>query len=150
METMAIKKVVRKVKDLKRYEHNPRRNNDKAVNAVKESIKKFGFTNPIIINQDNVILAGHTRLGALEALGIEKVDCIIVDGLTEEGEKAFRIADNRVGELSSWDKDLLEAEIKTINAEDWENFGFKTRDLSFLEPPENCTCPKCGKIFQKV
>lgn len=146
---MAIKKVTRKVKDLVRYEHNPRRN-DKAVKAVIESIKKFGVTNPLIINSDNVLLAGHTRLGALEALGIEKVDCIMVPDLTEDQERAFRIADNRVGELSTWDTDLLEEEIRKVDASDWESFGFKMKDLSFLEPPENCTCPRCKKTFQKV
>lgn len=144
-----IKKVSRKTNDLVRYENNPRRN-DKAIKAVVESIKKFGITNPIIINQENVILSGHTRLGALEQLGIEKVDCLLVDELSEDQEKAFRIADNRVGELSEWDKDLLEAEIKAVKADDWESFGFKIKDLTFLEPPENCTCPKCGKTFQKV
>lgn len=144
-----IKKVSRKTAGLKRYENNPRRN-DKAIKAVIESIKKFGITNPIIINQDNVILSGHTRLGALEQLGINKVDCLMVSDLTVNQEKAFRIADNRVGELSEWDKDLLEAEIKAVNANDWESFGFKIKELAFLEPPENCTCPKCGKTFQKV
>ena len=144
-----IRKVTKKTSDLKRYENNPRRN-DKAIKAVVESIKKFGITNLIIINQDNVILSGHTRLGAMEQLGIEKVDCLMASDLTEDQEKAFRIADNRVGELSEWDKDLLEAEIKAVGADDWENFGFKVKDLAFLEPPENCTCPKCGKTFQKV
>ena len=110
-----VKKVKRKTEELKPYEHNPRRN-AKAIEPVSESIKKFGLTNPIIINKDGTILAGHTRLEALKKLGIEEVECILVDGLTKDQERGFRIADNRVGELAEWDKVLLEEEIKEIES----------------------------------
>lgn len=147
MAKIKIEKI--RVDDLKAYEMNPRRN-EKAVDAVAESVRKFGFLNPIIINKDNVILAGHTRLAALKQLGTDEVDCVKVTHLSEQEEKAFRIADNRAAEFSSWDKDLLQSEMKSIEADDWEAFGFKAKDLDLLKPPQECTCPKCGKTFVRV
>lgn len=147
---MARIKVIRKsLKDIKGYEQNPRKN-DKAVNAVYESIKKFGFRNPIIINSEGIILAGHTRLEALKKMGAEEADCIEISDLTEEQQNAFRIADNRVADFSFWDNDLLQQEMIEIGADDWELFGFKEKDLAFLKAPDRCTCPKCGKTFIKV
>lgn len=138
-----------KLEDIKVYENNPRRN-DKAVNAVVESVKKFGFTNPIIVNNDNVILAGHTRYAALSQLGISEAECIKLSHLTEQEEKAFRIADNRTAEFSKWNADLLEAEMREITADDWALFGFKENQLNKILPPETCKCPKCGKEFYHV
>lgn len=147
---MAQIKVKRKnLEDIKGYEQNPRKNN-KAVDAVYESIKKFGFRNPIIINSDGVILAGHTRLEALKKMGAEEADCIEISHLTEEQEKAFRIADNRVADFSFWDRDLLQQEMLEIDADDWKLFGFKDKDMDFFKAPDQCTCPKCGKTFIKV
>lgn len=144
-----IKTEMIRVSDLLEYENNPRRN-EKAVGAVLESIKKFGYINPIIINQDNVILAGHTRLKALKKNGTDEVEVIRLSHLTDQEEKAFRIADNRVADFSSWDGDLLELEMKGIAADDWEKFGFKKNILSKLSSPDMCTCPKCGASFIKV
>lgn len=137
------------VNDLVKYDANPRRN-EKAISAVKESIKKFGYVNPIIVNSENIILCGHTRLSALREIGREEVECIRITHLSEQEEKAFRIADNRVAEFSTWDDDLLKEEMSAIDASDWENFGFKAKDVDKLKPPEQCTCPKCGKSFVKV
>ena len=89
------------------YSNNPR-NNDSAVDAVAASIKEFGFKVPIIIDNYNVIVAGHTRLKAAQKLGLEKVPCIKADDLTPEQLKAFRLADNKVSELATWDFDKLE------------------------------------------
>lgn len=144
-----IKTIQKKIGDLKVYEQNPRRN-DKGVKALKESIKDFGITNPILINADDVILAGHTRLKALQEMEVEEVSCIQVTHLSEEEERAFRIADNRVAEFSTWNQEALEAEMKSIEEDDWERFGFKKNQLTALQPPENCTCPKCGKTFIRV
>lgn len=143
-----IKLEKRKVADLIEYEMNPRRN-DKAVDAVRESIIKFGYANPIIINGENVILAGHTRLRALKELGKEEADCVVVPYLTEQEERAFRIADNRSSEFSSWDGDLLDAEMREISADDWEAFGFREKELK-KKDHRICTCPRCGKSFQKI
>ena len=118
-----LKAVKKQIKEIKEYKNNPR-NNDRAVDAVRESVKKFGYINPIIINAEDVILAGHTRLKALKEIGEKEVECIVVSHLSEEEEKAFRIADNRTAEFSSWDNDRLAAEMKEMAVDDWEKFGF--------------------------
>lgn len=144
-----IKIINKKIAEIKVYDKNPRKN-EKAVPAVLESIKQFGITNPIIITGDDVILAGHTRLAALKKAGAEMVPCVQVLGLSNQQEKAFRIADNRTGEFASWDQDLLIDEMKSVGADDWEKFGFKNNVTDQLRPPESCTCPRCGKTFIKV
>lgn len=107
------------------YENNPRKNDD-AVEAVSNSIHEFGFKVPIIIDKNNVIVAGHTRLKASRKLGLTMIPCIIADDLTEEQIKAFRLADNKTAEISSWDKKKLEEELKAIDWKeiDMEMFGF--------------------------
>ena len=138
------------IKDLVEYEKNPRRN-DKAVDAVRESIAQFGYINPIIVTDKNLILAGHTRLKAIKNLGtIDKVDVIVVSGMSEAEEKAFRIADNRTAEFSEWDENMLTAEMKAAGDIDWSKFGFKGKELKALEPAEKCVCPKCGAEWFKT
>lgn len=119
-----------KVADLKEYENNPR-NNKKAVAAVAESIKQFGFKNPIIIDKDGVIIAGHTRKAAAEQLGLDTVPCIIADDLTPEQAAAFRLADNKTAELAEWDFDKLNDEIKALAAfpVSMADFGFDLSDF---------------------
>lgn len=120
-----------KVAELKAYENNPRKNK-KAVEAVAKSIDTFGFKVPIIIDKDGVIIAGHTRKAAAEKLGLEVVPCIIADDLTPEQAAAFRLADNKTGELAEWDDDKLAEEIKALAdfPVDLSEFGF---DLSEFE-----------------
>lgn len=137
------------IDDIKEYENNPRKNG-KAVNAVLASIRKFGFQNPILINKQKEILAGHSRIKAAREYGMDEIPCIIIDSLTEEEEKAFRLADNKTGELAEWDKTLLEAEMKSIDADDWAEFGFKETELKDLKKPDEYTCPKCGKTFIRM
>ena len=86
-----------KIEDLIPYENNPRINDD-AVEYVKNSIKEFGFKVPIVIDKNNVIVAGHTRYKACKELGIKEIPCIVADDLTDEQVKAFRLADNKVSE----------------------------------------------------
>ena len=112
--------------DLKPYENNPRKNDD-AVDAVKASIKEFGFKVPIVIDKNNVIAAGHTRYKAAKKLGLKSVPCIIADDLNDEQIKAFRLADNKVGELAAWDIELLFNELETITL-DMFDFGFENID----------------------
>ena len=111
------------IADLKEYANNPR-HNDAAVDAVAASIKEFGFKVPIIIDRDNVIVAGHTRLKAARKLGLETVPCIIADDLTPEQINAFRLADNKTAELADWDFELLEKELAALADFDMEQFGF--------------------------
>lgn len=119
-----------KTSDLIPYENNPR-HNDEAVEQVKASIEEFGFKVPIIIDKNNVIVAGHTRIKASQALGLEKVPCIRADDLTDDQIRAFRLADNKVSELATWDMDKLSVELDEIDM-DMSEFGF---DLD-IEPLE--------------
>jgi len=95
-----MKNVNKKIDELIVYENNPR-NNDEAVEAVANSIKEFGFKVPIIIDKDNIIVAGHTRLKASLKLGLKEVPCIIADDLSDDQIKAFRLADNKTSELAT-------------------------------------------------
>lgn len=116
-----IKIIEKSIDELVPYENNARIN-DKAVDIVANSIKEFGFKNPCIIDKDNVIVAGHTRVLACKKLGIDKVPCIVADDLTEEQIKAFRIADNSSAQIAEWDIDKLMKELDTIDY-DMEKFG---------------------------
>lgn len=121
--------------DLREYENNPR-NNDGAVQAVAESIQQFGFKVPIVVDRDNVIVAGHTRYKAAARLGLDKVPCIIADDLTPEQIKAYRLADNKTGELAEWDFAALEIELAELSEMDFDmsEFGFELSE--FEEMPE--------------
>lgn len=90
-----------KLSELKEYEKNPRRN-EKAIDMVAESIKQFGFKNPIIVDKDNVIICGHTRKRAAEKLGLTDAPCIVATDLNEDQIKAFRLVDNRTNEIAEW------------------------------------------------
>lgn len=118
--------VEKKVSELKAYENNPRKN-DNAVEAVANSIKEFGFKVPIVIDGNNIIVCGHTRLKAAMKLGMETVPCIIANDLTDEQIKAFRLADNKTAELATWDFSKLFDEIQGINL-DMTDFGFPNTD----------------------
>lgn len=110
------------LEEIKPYEKNPR-NNDNAVDAVAASIREFGFKVPIIIDKDNIIVAGHTRYKAAKKLGLKTVPCIKADDLNDEQVKAFRLADNKVAEQAEWNFELLNEELETITI-DMEQFGF--------------------------
>ena len=122
-----------KTEQLIPYINNPR-NNDDAVDKVASSIKEFGFKVPIVINKDNVIVTGHTRLKAAKKLGIEEVPCIIADDLTDAQIKAFRIADNKVSEYAQWDEDLLKIELEQLEEMDFnlELVGIEADELEVM------------------
>ena len=126
--------IEKSITEITPYEKNPRKN-DEAVEYVANSIKEFGFKVPIVIDKDGVIVAGHTRYKAAQELGLEKLPCIIADDLTEEQVKAFRLADNKVGELAEWDFDLLNDELDGIFDIDMSDFGFEL-NLDEEEPAE--------------
>ena len=112
------------------YENNPRKN-DNAVDKVAESIKEFGFKVPIIIDKDNIIIAGHTRYKAAKKLDIKKVPVIITEDLTEEQVKAFRIMDNKSSEFATWDYEALLVEMESLKLEDYnlELTGFDFNEI---------------------
>ena len=126
--------IEKNITEITPYEKNPRKN-DEAVQYVANSIKEFGFKVPIVIDKNGVIVAGHTRYKAAQELGLEKIPCIIADDLTEEQVKAFRLADNKVGELAEWDFDLLGDELDGIFDIDMSEFGFEL-NLDENEPQE--------------
>lgn len=159
--------VYKSLDEIKEYENNPRQN-DEAVEYVANSIKEFGFRNPIILDKDNVIIAGHTRYKASQQLKLKEVPCIYANDLTEEQVKAFRLADNKVSEVAEWDRDLLAGELQDIFNLDMTDFGFmdfEKEDIFNIDDelvdewtePENkkLQCPCCGEIldsrlFKKV
>ena len=126
--------VYRSPAELTEYIRNPRKN-DSAVASVAASIKEFGFKQPIVIDSENVIVAGHTRLKAARQLGLDKVPCVLADDLTPQQVKAYRLLDNRVGEIAEWDSDLLALELADIN--DFDLSAFEVDFDEFLpEPPD--------------
>lgn len=148
-----------KTEELIPYVNNPR-TNDQAVDSVAASIKEFGFKQPIVIDKDKVVVAGHTRLKASKKLGLKEVPCIIADDLTEEQIKAYRLADNKVAESADWDLQKLELELKALEDVDMSQFGFEEiqdamneitleniQEDEAPEPPEEPTA-KLGQIYK--
>ena len=127
--------IYKKLQDINPYENNPRKN-DEAVKYVAESIKEFGFKVPIVVDRDNVIVAGHTRWKAAKSLKIKEVPCIIADDLSDEQIKAYRLADNKVSEFAEWDFDLLNLELNELINFDMSTFGFEFDDDEFEEEIE--------------
>ena len=119
----------KRVDELRAYDKNPRRN-DEAVEYVANSIREFGFKVPVVIDNRNTIVCGHTRVKAAVKLGMGEVPCIVADDLTPAQIKAFRLADNKVGELAMWDWDLLSDEMEELDelGIDMSDFGFLSLD----------------------
>lgn len=112
-----------KIDEVKPYPNNPR-NNDDGVEAVANSIKEFGWQQPIVVDKDNVIIVGHTRYKAAKKLGMDKVPVVVASNLSDEPVRAYRLADNKTGELTDWDMGLLNDELADIADIDMSNFGF--------------------------
>ena len=123
-----------KIEKVKPYDKNPRKNKA-AVDYVANSIKEFGFQQPIVVDKDMVVIAGHTRLKAAKKLKLKEVPVVIADNLTEEQVKAYRLADNKTAEKAEWDFDLLTDELLSLQELDFdmEQFGF---DFDFSEDEE--------------
>ena len=118
-----------KVEELIPYINNPR-NNTEAVDKVAASIKEFGFKVPIVIDKDNVVVTGHTRLLASKKLGLQEVPCVIADDLSPAQIKAFRIADNKVSEYAQWDGDMLKVELEELEE---MNFDLDSVSIDFSD-----------------
>ena len=115
------------INKVKPYENNPRKN-DEAVDEVAKSIQTFGFKNPIIVDKDFIIIAGHTRLKASQKLGLKEVPVIVAEDLTPDQANALRLADNKTAELAKWDKKLLDEELRKIN---WDELELSMTELGF-------------------
>lgn len=145
------------IKDIIPYANNPR-NNAAAVDAVAASIREFGFKVPVVIDRNGILITGHTRLEAAKKLGITKIPAIRAADLTDAQVKAFRLADNKVAEIATWDDKALAAELQALDDLnfDMSDFGFSEDDLGdntddiadpeIPEDPDPITQP--GDIFQ--
>ncbi|EBJ4221242.1 ParB N-terminal domain-containing protein, partial [Salmonella enterica subsp. enterica serovar Birkenhead] len=125
---------------LLRYAKNSRTHSDEQVDQIVNSIREFGFTNPVLIDEDNEIIAGHGRLTAAEVLEIEKIPVIRLTGLTPKQKKAYRIADNKLALNAGWDMQLLAEEVSELVDSDFdiELLGFSDSeidDMLNVEPP---------------
>jgi site-specific DNA-methyltransferase (adenine-specific) len=143
-----------KISEVKPYEKNPRKN-DQSVDKVARSIEEFGFKVPLVIDKNNVIVCGHTRYKAAKKLGLTVVPCVVADDLTDEQIKAYRLADNKVGEDSLWDMDMLNGELDDILNIDMTDFGFALPefDAEVVEDDYDKPLPeepkaKLGDIYQ--
>ncbi|MCC5828948.1 MAG: ParB N-terminal domain-containing protein [Phycisphaeraceae bacterium] len=131
MTTATYDVQLRKIDDIRPYERNPRLN-DKAVDAVAESLREFGFRQPIVIDADGVIIVGHTRWKAARQLGLAKVPVHVATDLTPEQIRAYRIADNKTGEIAEWDLEILPIELNELR-ELASGGGFDMGVLAFDE-----------------
>ena len=160
-----LKVEYRKVEDLIPYARNARTHSDEQIAQIAASIKEFGWTNPILIDGENGIIAGHGRLAAARKLKMDKVPCIELSGLTEAQKKAYILADNRLPQNAGWDEELLKLEIQDLNSlgADISLVGFSAQEIENMfsdhlgESPEDFPevaeqqlahkCPKCGYEF---
>ena len=160
--------VLKKIDEIIPYERNTKKHDETQITNVAESIKKYGFVQPIVIDKDDVVVIGHCRLLGAQRLGMEEVPCVCVDSLTPEQVNALRIVDNKTNE-SPWDFDFLADELAEVDLSDFDfDFGISdpseiawadVDDLSeesYEEPQHRMLeCPACHHIdrdihFQKV
>ena len=161
--------VYKKINELKPYENNSRTHDENQIKQICESIKEYGWTNPVLIDEKGMIIAGHGRVEAGKKLDIKEVPCIVLSGLTEAQKKAYVIADNKMALNAGWDFNLLSLELENLKEldfdleltgfsadeidgllstnEDIENNDYEEQDLK-----ENNTqlhkCPECGCEFE--
>lgn len=123
---------------LRPYENNARTHSPEQVDKLRASLREFGFVNPILVDRDYGIIAGHGRLMAAQAEGMAEVPCVFVEHLTETQKRAYILADNKLAELAGWDEGLLELEIGDLSALDFDIgiIGFGEGDFDGIERPE--------------
>lgn len=152
--------IQKKLEDIVPYANNTKKHDETQIKNVAQSIKKYGWVQPLVIDDDGTIVIGHCRALAAKKLGIQEVPCVVVSDLTEEEVNALRIVDNKTNE-SPWDFDLLSAELPEIDLSDFK-FDFNiptdfTDDMindffDEVEPkekePKKVQCPHCGEYFE--
>lgn len=160
--------IYRSVDDLVPYVNNSRTHNDEQITQIAASIKEFNFTNPILIDGTNGIIAGHGRVLAAQKLDIDQIPCIELSHLTETQKKAYVIADNKLALNAGWDINLLQLEIESLHSNDFnldllgfdqsfiqdileetEKEYFAPDDFKEIEESElKHTCPRCGFEYE--
>lgn len=152
---MQIRRV--QIAEIVPYENNPRRNDD-AVEAVAESIRQCGYRARIIVDENMVVLAGHTRLKAMQRLGWTECEVQVEDDLSEEQKRKYRLLDNKMSELAGWDFDRLTQELDGMDFEGMD-IDWRLPDVSPIDLEEDggenrqdgvqvMHCPKCGFVFE--
>ena len=162
-----IKIILRPIESLVPFARNPRMHSDEQVRQIAASIKEFGFTNPILLDGDNGLIAGHGRLAAARLLGLKTVPCIELSHLSEIQKRAYIIADNKLALNASWDEELLRLEMLDLKDSDLdiELLGFNAEELDDItlgrdvtqpeydessgDDVKTVTCPKCGHSFPR-
>ena len=157
----------RPIESLIPYNRNPRTHSEEQITQIVNSIKEFGFTNPVLLDGENGVIAGHGRLAAARALGLQKVPCIELGHLTGKQKRAYIIADNKIAQNSLWNDEFLRLELTDLKelGANLELLGFNPmeiaditlgKDVDFKEYDESAaddvqmiTCPECGKSFPK-
>jgi len=158
-----VKVEQRPIDEIRPYEGNPRRN-EAAVDVVAESIRQFGFRQPIVVDEDGVIVVGHTRWKAAKKLGRKSVPVHVAKDLTAEKLRAYRLADNKTAERAEWDVELLPIELGELRDQgvDLKLLGFTDKEIAEHlrefdtdlddgpkagDDAETVRCPKCGHEF---
>ena len=164
--TKKVELVMKPLSELRAYQFNARVHDDAQINALKRSIKEFGFTNPVLVNESGRIIAGHGRVKAAYELGLTEVPCIVLDDLSEAQVRAYTIADNQLPQMAKWNFDMLAVELDELQdlGFDISGLGFNAEELTELlgspdelpeideeeeKKPEKDTtiCPKCHHEF---
>ena len=165
------KQMMMKVSDLKNLKNNARSHSKEQIEQIKASIEKFGFLSPVVVDSDGTVIAGNGRLTAAKKLGLKEVPVILAEGLSKEELRAYALVDNRLGDTSSFDIEVLKAELEdlTLNLDfDMSDIGFSDKEIEALLHAEkvptikpgkeleeddfsefNCKCPRCSFEFNK-
>ena len=148
---------------LRPYTNNARKHSPEQIEKIRASLREFGFVNPCLIDADNLIIAGHGRVEAAKAEGLDAVPCVRVEYLTDTQVRAYILADNKLAEMATWDMDMLAYEVNALNLDgfDIEITGFSLDVLAEDEAIDlnggesnagakgtPCHCPKCGFVFE--
>jgi ParB-like chromosome segregation protein Spo0J len=147
-----LKIIYKPINELKNYENNSRVHSEEQINKLTVSITEFGFTNPILIDNNNVIIAGHARLAAAKKLGMNKLPCILLAHLTEQQRRALVIADNRLALDADWDLEKLREELNALSDNDFntELLGFDPSELeNMLSINNQIESPDTGINYQE-
>lgn len=143
-----------KISALRPYPKNARTHSPKQIRQIAKSIKSFGFTNPVLIDKDNCILAGHGRVEAAKLAGLTEVPAVVISHLTPAQKKAYILADNRLAELSGWDKNILKVELEELQSIEDGDFdltltGFDTPEIDVLLAPPDAPAPENAGFLEK-
>jgi ParB-like chromosome segregation protein Spo0J len=159
MQLKHYQNVLKPLKKLTPYINNARTHSNEQVEQIAYSIQEFGFTNPVLIDESGVIIAGHGRVMAAKQLSIEQVPCVILDGLSELQKRAYVLADNRIAENAAWNEALLKSELEELDLAgfdmdfagfDIDNIDIDTTDvdvndnLNDDEYKQSKQCSNCG------